>query len=80
MHVKLMLVLTRNKDGLSGQLRIEQRLNEVGRGKLLLSSQTTREEWVDVLHELSSYDDDDHDSFDASCLYSLLRLKPATCS
>jgi hypothetical protein len=36
------------------QLRIEQRLYTVGRGRLLVSSQTTREEWVDALHELNS--------------------------
>jgi hypothetical protein len=31
------------------QMRIEQRLNGVGRGSLLSSSQTAREEWVDAL-------------------------------
>jgi hypothetical protein len=62
------------------QLYIEQRLNEVGRGRLFASSsQTTREEWVDALHELSIYDCNDSISFDISCVYSLLQLKPAIC-
>jgi hypothetical protein len=40
-------------------------LNQVGRGRLLaLSSHTTREEWLDALHELSTYDGDDTESFD----------------
>jgi hypothetical protein len=36
------------------QMIIEQRLNQVGRGELLLSSPTTREEYVDALHMLNS--------------------------
>jgi hypothetical protein len=60
------------------QMIIEQRLDKAGRGRLLASRQTIREEWVDALHELSSYDDDDDtDSSDVSCLFSLLRLNPA---
>jgi hypothetical protein len=62
------------------QMCLEQRLNHVGRGGLLSSSQTTREQWVDALHKLSTYDDDDvNDSplFFVSCVYSLLRLQPA---
>jgi hypothetical protein len=59
------------------QMRIEQRLNQVGRGKLLSSSQTTREEWVDALHELSPIEvDDESNAFQVSCLYSVLRLNP----
>jgi hypothetical protein len=64
------------------QMRIEQRLNEVGRGRLLSSSQTAREEWVDALdtlNELNSYNVDESPEFIVSCLYSLLRLYPATC-
>jgi hypothetical protein len=62
------------------QMVIELRLNKVGRGRLLASRQTTREEWVDALHKLSTYDDvNDSPSFDVSCLYSLLRLNPAIC-
>jgi hypothetical protein len=62
------------------QMRIEQRLNEVGRGGLLASSsQTTREEWVDALHELSSNEVDESDAFRVSCLFSLLRLHPDVC-
>jgi hypothetical protein len=34
------------------QMRIEQGLNHVGRGRLVSSSQTTREEWVDALSKL----------------------------
>jgi hypothetical protein len=61
------------------QMRIEQGLNNVGRGKLVSSSQTTREEWVDALSELNSRNVDESPSFNVSCLYSLLRLNPATC-
>jgi hypothetical protein len=61
------------------QMVIEQRLNKVGRGRLLASRLTTREEYVDALHELGSYDVDDSPAFQVSCLYSLLRLCPAVC-
>jgi hypothetical protein len=61
------------------QVRIEQRLNHVGRGRLLSSSQTPREEWVDALTELNSSNVDESPDFNVSCLYSLLRLNPATC-
>jgi hypothetical protein len=63
------------------QMCIEQRLNNVGRGRLLASRQTPREEWVDALQELSSDDDDNpcHNpsAVRVSCLYSLLRLNPS---
>jgi hypothetical protein len=60
------------------QMRIEQRLNKVGRGRLLAPSNHTRtEEWVDALHKLSACAENDDPSFDVSCLYSLLRLNPA---
>jgi hypothetical protein len=58
------------------QMVIEQRLNQVGRGRLL-SRQTTREEWADALHELNSYNVNDSPAFRVSCLYSLLRLNPS---
>jgi hypothetical protein len=58
------------------QMVIEQRLNQVGRGRLL-SRQTTREEWVDALYELYSYNDNDSPAFRVSCTYSLLRLNPS---
>jgi hypothetical protein len=61
------------------QMRIEQRLNHGGRGRLVSSSQTTREEWVDALNELNSSNVDESPEFNVSCLYSLLRLNPATC-
>jgi hypothetical protein len=61
------------------QMRIEQELNYVGRGRLLSSSQTPREEWVDALNELNSSNVDESPEFIVSCLYSLLRLNPATC-
>jgi hypothetical protein len=57
------------------QMRIEQRLNKVGRGILLTSSQMPREEWVDALQELNAPNDDER--FEVSCLYSLLRLNPS---
>jgi hypothetical protein len=70
------------------EMHIENQLNLVGRGGLLASRQTTREEWVNALHELSTYDAATHafrstydvdDAFRVSCLYSLLRLNPAIC-
>jgi hypothetical protein len=61
------------------QVRIEQELNYVGRGELLSSNQTTREEWVDALDELNSGNVDESPEFNVSCLYSLLRLNPGTC-
>jgi hypothetical protein len=61
------------------QVRIEQRLNHVGRGRLLSSSQTPREEWVDALYALNSSNVDETPDFNISCLYRLLRLNPATC-
>jgi hypothetical protein len=59
------------------QLLIEQRLNEVGRGRLMASSQTLREEWVDALQELNS--PNDNDAFEVGCMYSLLQLNPLVC-
>jgi hypothetical protein len=56
------------------QMRIEERLNHVGRGRLVSSSQ-----WVDALNDLNSFKDDRSPEFSVSCLYSLLRLNPATC-
>jgi hypothetical protein len=61
------------------QLKIEQRLNKVGRGRLLASRQTTREEYVDALHKMNLLNADDSPAFQVSCLYSLLRLHPAVC-
>jgi hypothetical protein len=60
------------------QMRIEQRLNTVGRGRLLASRQTTREQWADALHDLNSRNaDDDSPTFRVSCLYSVLRSNPS---
>jgi hypothetical protein len=61
------------------QMRIEQGLNHVGRGRLLSSSQTPRKEWVVALHKLNSYNVDDSLAFQVSCLFSLLGLHPAVC-
>jgi hypothetical protein len=61
------------------QMRIEQRLNQVGRGRLLASSQTPRKEWVDALNELNSSNVDETPVFQVSCLISLLLLHPAVC-
>jgi hypothetical protein len=59
-------------------MHIEQRLNAVGRGRLLASKQTTKEEWVDALYVLSSNDVDAlRISCSISCLFSLLRLNPS---
>jgi hypothetical protein len=57
------------------QMIIEQRLNLVGRGKLLESSQNIREEWVNALHELNVANASP--AHIVSCQYSLLRLNPA---
>jgi hypothetical protein len=63
------------------QMRIEQQLNSVGRGKLLSSSQTTKEEWVDALRELSSNEvDDASNAFRLSCIFSLFQLNPEVVS
>jgi hypothetical protein len=59
------------------QMFIEHRLNQVGRGRLLASSQTTREAYVDALHELNSYNVNNSPAFQVSCMYSLLLLNPA---
>jgi hypothetical protein len=59
------------------QMLIEQRLNDVGRGRLLMSSQTPREDWVNALQELSARND--YGLFETNCLYSLLRLSPSVC-
>jgi hypothetical protein len=59
------------------QMVIEQRLNQVGRGKLLAPRLTTREVFIDALHELGSYDLDESPAFQVSCLYTLLRLNPS---
>jgi hypothetical protein len=64
-------------DDSRSQLLIEQRLNEVGRGRLLASSQTPREEWVDALQELNA--PNDNDVFELGCMYSLLQLNPLVC-
>jgi hypothetical protein len=61
------------------QMRIEHGLNHVGRGKLIVSRQTPRKEWVDALSDLNSKNVDERPEFNVSCLYSLLRLNPATC-
>jgi hypothetical protein len=65
------LLESRNK------LLIEQRLNQVGRGRLMASRQTTREEYVTALHELNSYNANDSPAIRVSCMYSLLRLNPS---
>jgi hypothetical protein len=59
------------------QMIIEQRLNQVGRGRLLASKQTTIEEYVDALHDLNPYSVNDSPAFQVSGLYSLLRLNPS---
>jgi hypothetical protein len=59
------------------QMCIEHRLNEAGRGRVLVSNQTPREDWVNALQELNAPNDDD--AFKVSCLYSLLRLNPSVC-
>jgi hypothetical protein len=59
------------------QMIIEQRLNQVGRGRLVSSRQVTKQEWVDALHELNSCNADDPPAFEVSCLYSLLRSNPS---
>jgi hypothetical protein len=58
---------------------LEQALNEVGRGRLLASRQTPREEWVNAMNALNSSNVDDTPDFRVSCLYSLLRLNPSVC-
>jgi hypothetical protein len=59
------------------QMVIEQRLNKAGRGRLMVSNQTTREDYVYALHRLNTCNVDDSHAFRVSCLYSLLRLNPS---
>jgi hypothetical protein len=59
------------------QMLIELRVNDAGRGRLLASCQTPREEWINVLHKLNASNVDD--LFKIGCLYSLLRLNPSVC-
>jgi hypothetical protein len=59
------------------QMLIEQRLNKVGRGRLLASRQTTREEWVYALHESNSRNVSRPPALQVSCLYSLLHMNPS---
>jgi hypothetical protein len=59
------------------QMRIEQRLNQVGRGRLLASRQTTKEEYVDALNNLNSNSEHICPAFQVGCLYSLLCLNPS---
>jgi hypothetical protein len=59
------------------QMCIEERLNGVSRGRLLASSQTPREEWINALQELNA--PNNNDLFEIGCLYSLLRLNPSVC-
>jgi hypothetical protein len=61
------------------QMRIELRLNKVGRGRLVATRQTPREEWVNALNELNSGNVDDSPEFSIGCLYCLLRLNPSVC-
>jgi hypothetical protein len=61
------------------QMRMEQRLNQAGRGLLVGSDQTTRAAWVDALQKLNCNNADDTPAFQVGCLYSLLRLNPAAC-
>jgi bacterioferritin (cytochrome b1) len=63
-----------------GRMRIEQRLNRVGRRRLLASSQTTEEEWIDALHEMSSDGtDDDPDAFATKMHFQLVPIEPRSC-
>jgi hypothetical protein len=59
------------------QMVIEQQLNKVGRGRLMVSRKAKREEWVYALHELNFYNVEDSNAFQVSCLYSLLHLNPS---
>jgi hypothetical protein len=68
------------------QVRIEQLLNQVGRGGLLSLSQTSTE-WVDALNELNLLSKctcpcspcicHNTPAFHVSCMYSLLRMYPS---
>jgi hypothetical protein len=61
------------------RMRIEQELNGVGRGSLLSSIQTPREDWVEAMDALNYSNEDETPEFNVSCLYSLLRLNPSVC-
>jgi hypothetical protein len=87
-HTNLVLKLTPLDDTIGdqrlvdsrNQMVIEQQLNNVGRGRLLSSSQTPRKEWVDALNDLNSDSCvNEIPKFHVSCLFSLLRLNPSVC-
>jgi len=61
---------------------IEIYLTNAGRGSLVMSNQTTREEWINVLQDLDvtvSKEQNKRSSFQLSCLYSMLQLNPGIC-
>jgi hypothetical protein len=61
------------------ELCIEIRLNEVGRGRLLESTQTPREAWFNAMDELNNESRDETCGIQLDCLYSLLQLNPEIC-
>jgi hypothetical protein len=58
---------------------IEMRLHTVGRGRLLQHTQTTREAWVDAIHELYANTDQETRDVQLDGLYALVRLNPGIC-
>jgi hypothetical protein len=59
------------------KMRIELRLNAVGRRQLLATSPTTRDAWVNALLELNS--DEENCDIKVDCLYTFLLLNPTVC-
>jgi hypothetical protein len=63
------------------RMRIELRLNAVGRRQLLATSPTTREAWVNGLVKLNtrSTDAQGNRNIQVDCLYTFLLLNPTVC-
>jgi hypothetical protein len=61
------------------KLRIELRLNAVGRRQLLVTSPTTREAWVHALLQLNADRTPEDRDIKVDCLFTFLLLNPTVC-
>jgi hypothetical protein len=61
------------------KLRIELRLNAVGRRQLLVTSPTTREAWVNALLQLNADRCPEDRDIKVDCLFTFLLLNPTVC-
>lgn len=61
------------------KMRIELRLNAVGRRELLVTSPTTREAWVNGLLQLNADSCQENHDIKVDCLFTFLLLNPTVC-